>query len=442
MEDSVAETRCRFAPAPTGYLHIGGARTALFNWLFARGTGGKFILRIEDTDVERNDPKAVEAILESLRWLGMDWDEGPFYQSDRLELYAACAKTLVEKELGYEETDERGTALRFRMPKEDATFDDVVHGSITYPGAEMEDFVIVKSNGWPTYNFACAVDDHDLGITHVIRGDDHLANTPKQAALCRAFGWDCPAFAHVPMIHGEDGSKLSKRHGASSALEFREEGYLPEAVVNFIVLLGWSPGDDREVMSLDELIASFSLERIRKTSAIFNREKLDWMNGEYVKARPVGEVVDSLLDILRESGYDADGLERSWVERLIELYRDRAKRLAEIPKLAYFLFEDVRMDQDAVDGVLRREGVADVLSGAADRLEGCGEWSEEAIEKALRAMVEEEGIKLGKLGQPIRVAVTGGKVSPGIFETLALVGREKSLARLRAAAEMLSGEAL
>jgi glutamyl/glutaminyl-tRNA synthetase len=244
------------------------------------------------------------------------------------------------------------------------------------------------------------------------------------------------------MIHGEDGSKLSKRHGASSALEFREEGYLPEALVNFIALLGWSPGDDREVMSLEELVSSFSLERIRKTSAIFNREKLDWMNGEYVKARPISEVVDDVLDILSDCGYETDGLDRAWVERLIELYRDRAKRLAEIPKLAYFLFEDVRMDPDAVESVLRREGVADVLTGAADRLGKCAEWSEEAIEKALRAMVEEEGIKLGKLGQPIRVAVTGGKVSPGIFETLALVGRDKTLARLRAAADMLSGGAL
>jgi glutamyl-tRNA synthetase len=437
----VAETRCRFAPAPTGHLHIGGARTALFNWLFARGTGGKFILRIEDTDVERNDPAATEAILESLRWLGLDWDEGPFYQSERLEKYTACAAELRERDLAYEETDERGTALRFRMPQEDATYDDVVHGSITYPAGQLEDFVIVKSNGWPTYNFACAVDDHDLAITHIIRGDDHLANTPKQAALCRAFGWDCPAFAHVPMIHGEDGSKLSKRHGASSALEFREEGYLPEALVNFIALLGWSPGDDREVMSLEEMISSFSLERIRKTSAIFNREKLDWMNGEYVKSRPVGEVVDDLLDTLREGGYDTDGLDRAWVERLIELYRDRAKRLAEIPELAYYLFEDVRMEEDAVKSVLRKEGVADVLAGAADRLEDCGDWTEEEIERILRKMVEDKGVNLGKLGQPIRVAVTGGKVSPGIFETLALVGREKTLARLRAAADMLSGEA-
>ncbi len=433
----MSETRCRFAPAPTGHLHIGGARTALFNWLFARNTGGKFILRIEDTDVERSDPEATEGILKSLKWLGMDWDEGPFFQSRRQELYKEAADKLLVDGAAFEEKTEKGTALRFKMPREDVCFEGVVHGAITFPADKMEDLVIMKSNGTPTYNFACVVDDHEMKITHVIRGDDHITNTPKQVLLYRTLGWKPPVFAHVPMIHGEDGSKLSKRHGASSAMEFRNEGYLPQALVNFIALLGWSPGDDREVMSLEELISSFSLDRIKKTSAIFNREKLDWMNAQYIKTIPASGMVDPLLDLLRDSGVDVSGLEREWLEKLVDIYRERMKRLTDFVERSRFFFEDIVYDKKVVDKILRKEGVAGLLSEAAERLEGLSAWTVESVEEALRGMCADKGMKLGALGQPIRVAVTGTKVSPGIFETVALLGKELTVARLRAAVDVI-----
>lgn len=433
----MADTRCRFAPSPTGHLHIGGVRTALFNWLFARNTGGKFILRIEDTDTERNDADAAEGILKSLRWLGLNWDEGPYFQSERRDCYREAAGKLLDAGLAYEEKTEKGTALRFRMPREDFQFDDTVYGSITFPADKMEDLVIMKSNGMPTYNFACVVDDHEMEITHVIRGDDHIANTPKQMLVCGALGWKRPVFAHVPMIHGEDGSKLSKRHGASSALEFKREGYLPDALLNFVALLGWSPGDDREIMSVEEIIASFSLDRIKKTSAIFNREKLDWMNGQYIMMKPAADIVEPMMEILCERDIDTGALDRGRLETLIGLYSERMKRLSDLPVSAAYFFGDVNYDEKAVDDVLRKEGVNGLLSGTADRLETCGGWSIEEIERVLRAFAEEAGVKFGALGQPIRVAVTGGRKSPGIFETLALLGRERSVARLRAAAAMV-----
>lgn len=431
------ETRCRFAPAPTGHLHIGGARTALFNWLFARNTGGRFILRIEDTDVERSDPEATEGILRSLKWLGMDWDEGPFFQSRRRERYKEAADKLLADGAAFEEKTEKGTALRFKMPREDVCFEGIVHGAITFPADKMEDLVIMKSNGTPTYNFACVVDDHEMEITHVIRGDDHITNTPKQMLLYRTLGWKPPVFAHVPMIHGEDGSKLSKRHGASSAMEFRDEGYLPQALVNFIALLGWSPGDDREVMSLEELISSFSLDRIKKTSAIFNREKLDWMNAQYIRTIPASGMVDPLLDLLRDSGVDVSGLERAWLEKLVDIYRERMKRLTDFIERSRFFFGDIVYDKKAVDKILRKEGVTGLLSEAAERLEGLSAWTVESVEEALRGICADKGVKLGALGQPIRVAVTGTEVSPGIFETVALLGKELTVARLRAAVDVI-----
>ena len=433
----MSETRCRFAPAPTGHLHIGGARTALFNWLFARSTGGKFILRIEDTDIKRSDTEATEGILRSLKWLGMDWDEGPVFQSKRQDRYKEAAEKLLASGAAFEEKTEKGTAVRFTMPREDVSFHDVVHGAITFPAEKMEDLVIMKSDGTPTYNFACVVDDHEMEITHVIRGDDHITNTPKQVVIYKTLGWKPPLFAHVPMIHGEDGSKLSKRHGASSAMEFRGEGYLPQALINFIALLGWSPGDDREVMALEALISSFGLDRIKKTSAIFDRDKLDWMNAQYIKTAPASEVVDPLLELLRDDGVDVSGLEREWLEKLIDIYRERMKRLTDFVERSRFFFGDISYDEEAVDNVLRKEGVAELLSEAAGRLESLSAWTVESVEEALRGMCADKGVKLGALGQPVRVAVTGTKVSPGLFETLALLGKDRTVARLRAAAGII-----
>ncbi|MDO8140158.1 MAG: glutamate--tRNA ligase family protein, partial [Candidatus Brocadiales bacterium] len=278
-----SNVRVRFAPSPTGYLHIGGARTALFNWLFARHNKGVFILRVEDTDQQRSTEESTKAIFDSMKWLGLDWDEGPYYQSQRLSIYKQYAEKLVEHGKAFYDTDAEGRkAIRFRMQDEITEFNDLIHGAITFDAALIEDFVILKADGFPTYNFACVVDDADMDITHIIRGDDHISNTPKQIALYKAFGFNTPEFAHIPMILGEDGSRLSKRHGATAVTDYRDKGYLSHALVNFLALLGWSPGNDQEIISITEMIEKFTLKRVNKTSAQFNNTKLDWMNGQYI----------------------------------------------------------------------------------------------------------------------------------------------------------------
>ncbi|MFQ5965912.1 MAG: glutamate--tRNA ligase, partial [Candidatus Scalinduaceae bacterium] len=298
-----SKVKVRFPPSPTGFLHIGGARTALYNWLFARHHGGKFILRIEDTDQLRSSKEATQTILDSLTWLGLDWDEGPYYQSNRLNIYQEYVdKMLKEGNAFHVDDPEKGRAVCFKIKNGITDFDDLIHGNISFDTSLIEDFVIQKADGFPSYNFACVVDDGVMEITHVIRGDDHISNTPRQIALCKALDFDIPKFAHIPMILGEDGTRLSKRHGATSVTEYRERGYLPEAIINFIALLGWSPGDDQEFLTKQEMIEKFSLKRVNKTSARFDNTKLDWMNGKYIMGMPTKSLIKKLYSYIEKAG--------------------------------------------------------------------------------------------------------------------------------------------
>ena len=425
--------RVRFAPSPTGSLHVGNVRTALYNWLFARHEGGSFLLRIEDTDLERSTAESRESIFRDLSWLGLNWDEEPVSQSQRLEVYRESAAKLLRAGLAYEDSDaEKGTAIRFRVPEGRTAVEDRVYGPVNFDNATIEDFVIIKSDGYPTYNFACVVDDAELGITHVIRGEGHLSNTPKQVLIYQALGLGPPAFAHLPMILGPDGSPLSKRHGATSVAEYRSQGILPEALLNFLALLGWSPGDNRECLTMEDMVAAFALERVSKTSSRFDGEKLMWLSAQHMKQAPVEHVAKLARELVGEKARSLS--EAEW-KLLVELYRERANSAADLVSRADFVFHDeVTYDPAAVAEVLAKEGVGARLEAAAERLAGLSSFDQETLERELRAMAEAEGVGFGKLAQPIRVAVTGGRVSPPIFGTLALVGRERVVARLRHAA--------
>jgi glutamyl-tRNA synthetase len=412
--------RVRMAPSPTGFLHIGGVRTFLFNWLFARGQGGETRLRIENTDTSREVAESVEQIQSSLRWLGVDWDGAPTMQLDRLERYGEEARRLVAEEKAYEDEG----AIRFRMPDEGTTgWDDAVKGRIEFPNEQLEDLVLIRSDGRPTYNFASPVEDWLDGITHVIRGDDHVSNTPKQIQILQALGSEIPVYAHVPNVFGEDGKKLSKRHGAVSVDEFREAGYVAPALMNFLALLGWAPDGETTIMSQDELIERFSLDRVGASPATFDYAKLDWMNGVYLRELSPDEYADTLLAFLREQAYD-------WPEERIRaaapLVQEKIARLGEFPGFAGFLFQDVEPDPALLD--------RDVLAAATGALEQVEPWEAERIEPALKEMTERLGLKPRQTFAPIRVAVTGSKVSPGLYESLELLGREESLRRLSAAA--------
>ena len=409
--------RVRMAPSPTGLLHVGNVRTALFNWLFARREGGEFRLRIENTDTAREVYEATEQIQESLRWLGLDWDGEVTFQLDRVDDCRAAANRLVAEGRAYEDDG----AIRFRMPDEGVTsFDDLVLGRIEVPNAELEDLVLVRSDGRPTYNFASPLEDLWDGITHVIRGPDHISNTPKQIHIIRALGAEPPAYAHVPSVNGSDGKKLSKRHGAVTVGEFRAAGYVPDALVNFLSLLGWAPDGETTLMSPEELVARFTLERVGRSPATFDYEKLDWFNGVYLRAMPLDEYADALLTYLREQSYD-------WPEELVRaaapLVQEKISRLGEFPAFAGFLFGDVEPDPALLD--------RSVLESAADALERVDPFETERIEVALRELCERLGLKPRQAFQPIRVAVTGSKISPGLYESLAVLGRAESLARLR-----------
>ena len=421
----------RFSPSPTGFLHIGGARTALYNWLFAKHMGGIFSLRIEDTDQTRSEDKFAEDIKEGLEWLGIDWDAGPIYQSRRLAIYDRYAENLVKDGKAYWVEDEKGRAIRFRMPDEEIEFDDIIRGQIKFDGSLIEDFVILKADGFPTYNFACTIDDVEMGVTHVVRGDDHIANTPKQIAVCRAIGVELPRFAHLPMILGEDGARLSKRHGATSVREYKELGYLPEALTNFIALLGWAPGDDREVVSRKEMIESFTLERVGKTSARFNNTKLDWMNSLYIRQLPADELLRRLTPFLQKAGVEPDRLPEGWLQKVVELHIERFKTLADFYVQTAFLFtEEVDYDPTAVEKHLKKDGVPELLQETHSELSKVEDFDKESLERCLRSLVERRGIGFGKLAQPLRVAVTGKTVSAGLFETMELLGKEKTLRRI------------
>ena len=473
----------RFAPSPTGHLHVGGARTALFNWLLARRHGGRFVLRIEDTDRERSSQDMVQGILDSMRWLGLEWDGDAIFQSDGTERHRADVERLVEQGAAYrdfmdpDELDrirekdpedpallrlprERAQALgdgeaerraaagephavRFAVPEGETAWRDRVYGDVTFRHQDIEDFVLLRRDGSPTYNLAVTSDDHDAGIDHVVRGDDHLSNTPKQILLYRALGRPVPAFAHLPMILGPDGKRLSKRHGATSVEAYREQGMLPGAMVNFLALLGWSPGDGREVMDVDEMVEAFSLERVLKKSAVFDHEKLWWLNGEHINRTPPDALEGSVADAIAAAveGVERDELlsDREWFHALVELLKPRARTLADFATQARPYVAEPAFEEKAVKKHWAKEpeGAAHRLQALRERFAGTP-WEEEPLEEALRSLAEDLDVGAGKLIHPLRVALTGQMVSPGIFEVLVVMGRERSLRRMDEAAEELA----
>jgi glutamyl-tRNA synthetase len=410
------------APSPTGALHVGGVRTALFNWLFARNLGGEFLIRIENTDTSREVQGAVDHALDSLAWLGLDWDRPPTFQLDRVDDCAAVARSLVQEGKAYEDEG----ATRFRMPDEGVTaWDDVVKGRIEFPNENLEDLVLLRSDGRPTYNFASPLEDVWDGITHVIRGDDHISNTPKQINVIRALGAEPPIYAHVPNVLGADGRKLSKRHGATGVDELRRQGYFAPALMNFLALLGWSYDDKTTIMSRDELIERFSLERVVPSPAAFDYQKLDWMNGFYLRALSPEAYADELVRFLREAGYDWDA---ELVRRAAPIVQEKIERFGQFPDFAGFLFREVEPDPALLDGS------APVMSAARDELERVEPFAAAEIETALRGLAERLELSPRKAFEPIRIAVTGSKVSPGLFESLELLGKDETLKRLSSAA--------
>jgi glutamyl-tRNA synthetase len=416
--------RVRFAPSPTGFLHIGGVRTALFNWLFARHEGGEFLLRIENTDTSREVAESVEQIQRSLSWLGLDWDGEIAFQLDRRGRHEEAARALLAEGKAYEDEG----AIRFRMPEEGATaWDDAIKGRIEFPNEQLEDLVLLRSDGRPTYNLAAAVDDADSGITHVIRGEDHVSNTPKQIRILEGLGRPLPVYAHVPNVFGTDGRKLSKRHGAVSVEEFRAQGYVAPALMNYLALLGWSYDDRTTIFSRDELVSLFTLERVGASPATFDYAKLEWMNGVHLRALSPSEYAETLLAYLRETGFDGD---EETIRAAAPLVQEKIATLSEFPTFAGFFFRRVEPDAALLDGS------APLLREAREALAGVEPFSAERIEGVLRALAERLGLKPRQAFQPIRVAVTGSKVSPGLFESIELLGREETLARLDAALDV------
>jgi len=429
------ETRVRFAPSPTGYLHVGGARTALFNWLFARKVGGKFLLRIEDTDRARSSEEHVQVILNGLEWLGLDVDEEIVFQGAGVERHQRLADQLRDEGKAYEEDG----AIRFRMPESEIAWDDVVYGRISFKGTDIKDWVILRSDRTPTYNFSVVADDLEMRITHVMRGDDHISNTPKQIAVYRALGDEPPEFAHVPMIHGQDGKKLSKRHGATAVGDYRGTGILPEAMRNFLVLLGWNPGDERELfVSMDELLEAFSIDRIQKKSAIFDVTKLEWLNGQYIGRTPPTDLYALIESELIGKGLDFDVIGKDRLLHAIEVQSERARTTLELAERVAVRFDASTIERDAkAERLIDKNpgGFRSALEAAHERLDSLdGEsWLAEPLETALRTLAEERGLSAGAVFQPIRVAITGLTVSEPVNVLLEVVGKEESLQRIRAA---------
>jgi glutamyl-tRNA synthetase len=447
--------RLRFAPSPTGALHIGGARTALYNWLATRHEGGALVLRIEDTDRERSTAENVEQILDAMRWLELDWDEGPISQAERAGHHEAALQRLLQSGAAYRDaatakdveawkaehgagrgyrgtpTDEPGAAVRLRVPDTGETVvDDLIRGSVAFPNASYDDFVIARGDGSVLYNFAVAVDDAEMGITEVVRGDDHLSNTPKQLLVLAALGHAPPRYAHLPLLHGPDGKKLSKRHGAASVQELRDAGYLPAAVRNYLALLGWGTDDDTTLMSTEELVRRFRVADVGRSAAIFDEKKLRWLNGRFMREMPLDRYAAAVAGHL---GREAD-------ERLraaCEIAQEKAQTLVEVWPLIRFLFEDPVDDPKAWAKVMK-DDTGPLLEAAAEVLAGLEPFEPDSIEAALAPLLDRFEVKPGKLYQPIRVAITGTSVSPGIFESLAALGRETTLARLKTAIERLS----
>jgi glutamyl-tRNA synthetase len=409
------------APSPTGFLHIGNVRTALFNWLFARQEGGEFRLRIENTDTSREVAEATQQIQDSLRWLGLDWDGEVTFQLDRLSDCAEVAQRLLSEGKAYEDEG----AIRFRMPDEGVTaWDDAVRGRIEFPNEKLEDLVLVRSDGRPTYNFASPMEDVWDRITHVIRGEDHISNTPKQINIIRAVGAELPLYAHVSHVLGADGKSLSKRHGSVTVDDFRHDGYYAPALVNFLALLGWSYDDKTTIMSRDELLERFELDRVVPSPATFDYQKLDWMNGVYLRALSPEEYGDELVRYLRGVGYDWD---EELVRRTVPIVQEKIERFGQYPEFAGFFFRDVEAEPTLL------EGRAEIVEAAREELERVEPFEAPEIERALRALAERLELSPRKAFEPIRIAVTGSKVSPGLFESLELLGKEETLRRLSAA---------
>jgi len=411
--------RVRFAPSPTGALHIGGARTALYNWLLARGSGGAFVLRIEDTDRERSTPENVEQILDALTWLGLDWDEGPHSQFERAAEHRAAIDSILESGHGYEDDG----AVRIKVPDEgEVVVKDVIRGDVTFPLAAIDDFVIARSDGSALYNLAVAVDDRDMGITHVVRGEDHLSNTPRQILILQALDTEPPVYAHLPLLHGPDGKKLSKRHGAASVQELRGAGFLPSAVRNYLALLGWGYDESTTFFTTDELVERFGLERVSKNPAVFDEQKLAWMNANYLRGLEIDELVRML-----EERYGRDDLRAA-----AEISQEKLRTLDDFWPFAGFLFERRVIDPAAWEKVMKN-GAVERLQRARDALAAADPFDTAGVEAALRSVVEELGVKPKEVFQPVRVAIAGTTVSPGIFESVAVLGRDETLARVDAA---------
>jgi glutamyl-tRNA synthetase len=486
---SSEKPRVRFAPSPTGYLHVGGARTALFNWLFARHEGGTLLLRIEDTDVERNRPELVDGILQGLKWLGIEWDEGPFFQSQRLEMYRVAAERLLASGAGFAcyckpaayagadavdpegEDNNEGTkqqknvvcpcrnlteadraakekegiprAIRFRVPREGTTkFEDAVFGPREVQNNEIEDFVLLRSSGLPTYQLSVVVDDIDMRITHIIRGADHLSNTPKQALIYHALGATPPIFAHVPLILGPDRTRLSKRHGATSVGSYADEGFLPEAFRNFLALLGWSPGDDSEYMRTSELVERFSLSGVSRTNAIFDRAKLEWFNTQYLQKPTVEDVLPYVEAELKRSGLWQDRwktTDSAWFAKAVDLIRPRTRLITDFSGWARAFFsDDFEYEPEAREKFWKDERVPGMLGKLADALEALPDWNHDACDAALRTLAAAEGVKAGLLINATRVAIVGRAVAPPLFDTMVVLGKDRVVNRLRGAVTFLS----
>ena len=421
----MSDIRVRFAPSPTGYLHIGGVRTALFNYLYARQQGGKFLLRIEDTDHQRSTQEFEQEILESLKWLGLDWDDGLVHQSSRLERYREVAGELVSKGLAYEFEG----AVKFKMPKTEVKVYDIVRGEVTYDSKEFEDLVIMKSDGYPVFHLAVVVDDHDMEITHVVRGEDHLPNTPRHILLQQALGWKSPKYAHLPLIFGTDGTPLSKRHGAVAVTEYRNKGFLPQGLVNYLALLGWNPGTPQEIFSLAELVKQFSLKRVIKSNAQFNPEKLLWVNGQHMRAIPGEDYEKQVTEFWKEKLPAMP--EEKW-RRLIALYRPRIQTYGELKVQAAYCFADPDYHDISLMAEIRGNAVAMKLLGELrDVLSTLGDFEDaQVLDQKTKRVTEAAGLKPKDIIHPLRFVLTGGTASPGIFELMNLLGKDTCLKRL------------
>lgn len=464
----MSELRVRFAPSPTGYLHIGGARTALFNYLLARKEQGTFILRIEDTDVARSTQESTDAILQAMDWLGLSYDEGPFYQSERFDLYKAKVEQLLSEGSAYrcyctaeelevkrdaalkaggkpkydgtcrnrsDQPEGRPFVVRFKAPHEgETTFVDRIKGAITFQNEELDDLIIKRSDGSPTYNFVVVVDDAEMGLTLVVRGDDHINNTPRQILMYQALGYPVPEFAHVPMILGADKSRLSKRHGATSVMAYRDMGYLPEAMVNYLVRLGWSFGDE-EIFSLEELVVKFSLENVGKSAGVFNPEKLLWLNHHYIKTGDPVRLGELLKEYLAAQGVDTAG--GPDLAAVVKTLQERSRTMVEMAEGAAFYYKkELDFDQAAVAKFLTADRVP-VLRTLAEQLADCKDWTHDGLAATFKKVMEETGLKLGKFGPSVRVALVGGTTSPSIYEVLEVLGKEESLRRLQGSLKMM-----